>query len=69
MIKRRKLVKILVHDFGCRFVRQAKGSHEVYASQMGWATIHVCDEIPEGTMFAILEQLKIDKKEFRKHLK
>jgi len=65
MIKRRKLIKILTQDFGCKFSRQAKGSHEIYESSEGWATIHVCEEIPKGTMFAILEQLKIDKDEFK----
>gem|GEM_PF-7029905 len=69
MIKRRKLIKILTHDFGCRFARQAKGSHEIYESADGWAVIQVCDEISEGTMFAILEELKIDKNAFKKKLK
>ena len=69
MIKRRKLIKILTRDFGCKFIRQAKGTHEVYKSAEGWAIIHVCDEIPEGTMLAILEQLKVDKDEFKKRLK
>jgi predicted RNA binding protein YcfA (HicA-like mRNA interferase family) len=68
MIKRRKFLKILADEFGVRFSRQAKGSHEIYESANGWAVIHVCDEIPEGTMLEILGQLKIDKREFRKRI-
>jgi len=68
MIKRRKLLKILMKEFGVNFSRQAKGSHEIYESANGWAVIHVCDEIPVGTMWEIVEQLKIDKAEFRKKL-
>lgn len=69
MIKRRKFLKILTKDFGVNFTRKAKGSHEVYTSKEGWTIIHVCDEIPEGTMWQIIEQLKLDKEEVRKKLK
>ena len=69
MIKRRKFLNILADEFGVRFIRQAKGSHEIYTSKEGWAVIHVCDEIPDGTMLEILKQLKIEKDEFRKKLK
>ena len=68
MIKRRKFIKILLKDFGVKFSRQARGSHEVYESNGGWAIIHICDEIPEGTMWAIVDELKIDKQEFRKKI-
>jgi predicted RNA binding protein YcfA (HicA-like mRNA interferase family) len=68
MIKRRKLLRVLSKEFGVRFSRQAKGSHEIYESDNGWAVIHICDEIPEGTMWEIVTQLKIDKDEFRKKM-
>ena len=69
MIKRRKFLKILAHDFGVKPSRHGKGSHEIFERGKGWAVIHVCDEIPEGTMYAILDELKIDKSEFKKRLK
>jgi predicted RNA binding protein YcfA (HicA-like mRNA interferase family) len=69
MIKRRKFLKILIKEFGVNFTRQAKGSHEVYTSKDGWAIIHMCEEIPDGTMWEIIGQLKLDKEEFRKKLK
>jgi predicted RNA binding protein YcfA (HicA-like mRNA interferase family) len=68
MIKRRKLIKVLTKDFDVKFSRQAKGSHEVYQSPHGWAIIHISEELPEGTVFAIHEQLKIDRKELKKKI-
>jgi predicted RNA binding protein YcfA (HicA-like mRNA interferase family) len=68
MIKRRKFLKVLAKEFGVKFARQARGSHEIYKSKDGWAVIHVCDEIPEDTMNEILKQLRIEKKEFRRKL-
>jgi predicted RNA binding protein YcfA (HicA-like mRNA interferase family) len=67
MIKRRKLIRVL-KGFGVEFARHAKGSHEVYKSDSHWTIIPVCEELPEGTMWAIVEQLKIDKDEFKRRL-